>query len=114
VFTAMTLEEPLMALDYSSPEDLANATSFTGAAMAAGEYAASGDGGGGLFPGAAPAGGPPAAAAAAQRGKADRDAAARAGGGGGAVQQRVVEQKLGRNDPCWCGSGKKFKKCHGA
>jgi preprotein translocase subunit SecA len=22
-------------------------------------------------------------------------------------------QKLGRNDPCWCGSGKKFKKCHG-
>jgi len=21
-------------------------------------------------------------------------------------------QKLGRNDPCWCGSGKKFKKCH--
>jgi uncharacterized protein YecA (UPF0149 family) len=24
------------------------------------------------------------------------------------------EPKLGRNDPCWCGSGKKFKKCHGA
>jgi preprotein translocase subunit SecA len=22
--------------------------------------------------------------------------------------------KIGRNDPCWCGSGKKFKKCHGA
>jgi preprotein translocase subunit SecA len=22
--------------------------------------------------------------------------------------------KLGRNDPCWCGSGKKFKRCHGA
>ncbi len=21
--------------------------------------------------------------------------------------------KLGRNDPCWCGSGKKFKHCHG-
>ncbi|MGH2389393.1 MAG: SEC-C metal-binding domain-containing protein, partial [Chloroflexota bacterium] len=21
--------------------------------------------------------------------------------------------KLGRNDPCWCGSGKKFKLCHG-
>jgi preprotein translocase subunit SecA len=21
-------------------------------------------------------------------------------------------QKIGRNDPCWCGSGKKFKKCH--
>jgi len=48
------------------------------------------------------------------------------GGGGGstttlpaapAAQQTVVsspEEKLGRNDPCWCGSGKKFKKCHGA
>ncbi|MEJ7790461.1 MAG: preprotein translocase subunit SecA [Gaiellaceae bacterium] len=23
-------------------------------------------------------------------------------------------QDVGRNDPCWCGSGKKFKKCHGA
>jgi preprotein translocase subunit SecA len=23
-------------------------------------------------------------------------------------------QKIGRNDPCFCGSGKKFKKCHGA
>jgi hypothetical protein len=22
--------------------------------------------------------------------------------------------KLGRNDPCPCGSGKKYKKCHGA
>ena len=30
--------------------------------------------------------------------------------------QRVVSDrdKIGRNDPCWCGSGKKFKKCHGA
>jgi preprotein translocase subunit SecA len=32
------------------------------------------------------------------------------------VQQRTLdaEQQIGRNDPCWCGSGKKFKKCHGA
>ena len=22
--------------------------------------------------------------------------------------------KLGRNDPCWCGSGKKYKACHAA
>ncbi|MGH8987886.1 MAG: SEC-C metal-binding domain-containing protein [Acidimicrobiales bacterium] len=22
--------------------------------------------------------------------------------------------KVGRNDPCWCGSGKKYKLCHGA
>jgi preprotein translocase subunit SecA len=28
--------------------------------------------------------------------------------------RRVSEQEqIGRNDPCWCGSGKKFKKCHG-
>jgi tetratricopeptide (TPR) repeat protein len=27
---------------------------------------------------------------------------------------RRVEPKLGRNDPCHCGSGKKYKKCHGA
>ena len=26
----------------------------------------------------------------------------------------VAEQKVGRNDPCPCGSGKKFKACHGA
>ena len=24
------------------------------------------------------------------------------------------QPKVGRNDPCWCGSGKKFKRCHGA
>ena len=29
-------------------------------------------------------------------------------------QQNADEHKVGRNDPCWCGSGKKFKKCHGA
>ncbi len=23
-------------------------------------------------------------------------------------------RKIGRNDPCWCGSGKKYKRCHGA
>jgi len=25
-----------------------------------------------------------------------------------------AEEKIGRNDPCPCGSGKKYKKCHGA
>jgi hypothetical protein len=25
---------------------------------------------------------------------------------------RNTGPKLGRNDPCWCGSGKKYKKCH--
>ena len=23
-------------------------------------------------------------------------------------------EKIGRNDPCYCGSGKKYKRCHGA
>jgi preprotein translocase subunit SecA len=33
-----------------------------------------------------------------------------------AVQQvvRSDAEKTGRNDPCWCGSGKKFKHCHGS
>jgi preprotein translocase subunit SecA len=43
----------------------------------------------------------------------------RQGGNGGAIpeQETVVKdekEKIGRNDPCWCGSGKKYKKCHGA
>ncbi|MBS1868992.1 MAG: preprotein translocase subunit SecA [Actinobacteria bacterium] len=34
---------------------------------------------------------------------------------GAHVAQRRVDaiDQIGRNDPCWCGSGKKFKKCHG-
>jgi preprotein translocase subunit SecA len=32
------------------------------------------------------------------------------------VETRQVDEreKIGRNDPCWCGSGKKYKRCHGA
>jgi preprotein translocase subunit SecA len=42
-------------------------------------------------------------------------------GDGGDILPPVVEtrhlsdeEQIGRNDPCWCGSGKKFKKCHGS
>jgi len=51
------------------------------------------------------------AAAYAENGAAEAEPVAAA-----AVEQRVVddEHQVGRNDPCWCGSGKKFKKCHGA
>jgi len=37
-------------------------------------------------------------------------------GGGDSSQptQRRTGEKVGRNDPCPCGSGKKYKKCHGA
>jgi len=49
-------------------------------------------------------------------------AAVAAGLGGAAeagtpVVQTVVKgehENVGRNDPCWCGSGKKYKRCHGA
>ncbi len=39
-----------------------------------------------------------------------------AGGGenGSEPAQRRSGEKVGRNDPCPCGSGKKYKKCHGA
>ena len=41
--------------------------------------------------------------------------ARRAGAGQSqAVQQVVRGEKVGRNDPCPCGSGKKYKRCHGA
>jgi len=37
-------------------------------------------------------------------------------GGDGSTSSKPVAsgQKVGRNDPCPCGSGKKYKKCHGA
>jgi preprotein translocase subunit SecA len=38
-------------------------------------------------------------------------------GSNGDVVETVVKDehdKIGRNDPCWCGSGKKYKRCHGA
>jgi preprotein translocase subunit SecA len=73
--------------------------------------------------GSAPMGAGAMAAAAAAAGPAGVAQAAYAGGGGEdgelampVVEQRVVdtEHQVGRNDPCWCGSGKKFKKCHGS
>jgi preprotein translocase subunit SecA len=59
-------------------------------------------------------GAPPAAAAGAAA-----VGAATAGGNGATSEnpETVVKSdrdKIGRNDPCWCGSGRKYKKCHGA
>jgi preprotein translocase subunit SecA len=44
------------------------------------------------------------------------ESARMAGGGEQKTVQQVVRgaEKVGRNDPCPCGSGKKYKKCHGA
>jgi len=39
---------------------------------------------------------------------------ARSGGDDVVRQVKREEPKVGRNDPCPCGSGKKYKKCHGA
>ncbi len=53
----------------------------------------------------------PAPAAAAPRDSlfARAQAAAAAGSPGGPVR---AQPKVGRNDPCWCGSGRKYKSCH--
>ncbi len=44
---------------------------------------------------------------------ANRQAMANAGGGPRKVRPAKAAPKVGRNDPCPCGSGKKFKNCHG-
>ena len=50
-----------------------------------------------------------------RRKRRELDQARLAGGGSqGPVQQVVRGEKVGRNDPCPCGSGKKYKKCCGA
>jgi len=36
------------------------------------------------------------------------------GAPGAAAATNGKPRKVGRNDPCWCGSGVKFKRCHGA
>ncbi len=40
-------------------------------------------------------------------------AAASGRGNGAAAAPRLGGKKVGRNEPCYCGSGRKFKKCHG-
>jgi uncharacterized protein YecA (UPF0149 family) len=41
-------------------------------------------------------------------------AAGGTGGAGAKPGQTPTGERIGRNDPCWCGSGQKYKKCHGA
>ena len=51
-----------------------------------------------------------------RRKRRELDQARMAGAGDAQTVQQVVRgaAKVGRNDPCPCGSGKKYKKCHGA
>ena len=60
---------------------------------------------------AAPASGPVAA----QQGQAAPQGLPRQGGESPAAVETFVRdgRKVGRNEPCPCGSGKKFKRCHG-
>ena len=45
-----------------------------------------------------------------------REVPGRSADGSGAVRTGYTPSgtRIGRNDPCWCGSGQKYKKCHGA
>jgi preprotein translocase subunit SecA len=92
-------QAPAPAFAASGNSTRAGRVSYSGgsSAMGAGAIAA-----------AAAAAGPPGAAA--------YDGEAQEAEALPVVEQRVTdsEHELGRNDPCWCGSGKKFKKCHGA
>ena len=56
----------------------------------------------------------PAPAAARRPAIGGRPRPARTGGDDVIKTVRREEPKVGRNDPCPCGSGKKYKKCHGA
>ncbi len=99
-----------------------------GAAVLTGASADGNGGGGARQPVAAAAGGARAAGSAIVRGSLPSAPAARnvteslggepATGGNGAasgVRQGYTPTgaRIGRNDPCWCGSGAKYKKCHG-
>jgi preprotein translocase subunit SecA len=69
--------------------------------------------GGSAAPGVLPGGAAPAGA------PVPDGAPAPAGGNGVSSENPATvvksdRDKVGRNDPCWCGSGKKYKKCHGA
>jgi len=76
--------------------------------------AAAGGRSGGPVP-AAGSGTSPARPAGAASSTARPAGAARSGGAArGAGSPGGQGAKLGRNEPCWCGSGKKFKVCHGA
>ncbi|HUA96305.1 MAG TPA: preprotein translocase subunit SecA, partial [Acidimicrobiales bacterium] len=91
---------------------------------AQGSWAGGGNGAGTQVMGT---GGALAGPAAAMSGPVAAGGAASAGGRAGRGRQRPPQdpdtqaptvkaprEKVGRNDPCWCGSGKKFKLCHGA
>jgi preprotein translocase subunit SecA len=120
----------VQALDYSGPTDTPRDRFGAAAAAQQGGPAPGGGGGAGQRAAAAAAGGGGGGAidemGVARSAQADTGAGAPAGGGGPDPRQLLtnrgeerkqtpvtVDQEPGRNDPCPCGSGKKYKKCCG-
>jgi len=102
---------PAQAEEMFTPAEEPNRVQYSGGGeaqpSALTEGAAQSAAGAGATGGAvsATAGGAEAAAAAASSPAAPAEAGTRV---------KDDRDKIGRNDPCWCGSGKKYKKCHGA
>jgi preprotein translocase subunit SecA len=135
-------EPDLSQASYQAPADPSQASLIEAARAAAGmdggplpagnggaeRVAAAVGNGAGRSPGrpASPAAGPPqpparppnpAGSGAARAAASATPGAARAGGPRGGAPRAGAPRpggKLGRNAPCWCGSGKKYKLCHGA
>jgi preprotein translocase subunit SecA len=57
--------------------------------------------------------GDPDGASGGSNGAPKKRAAAPIAAGAGVAAGPGQAAKIGRNDPCWCGSGKKYKRCHG-
>jgi preprotein translocase subunit SecA len=87
-----------VAYSGGTPEQPSALTQAGAAAAAGGATATRGDGAPAAQPAPAPAQASPQPAAQPVTGTRVKD----------------ERDKIGRNDPCWCGSGKKYKKCHGA
>jgi preprotein translocase subunit SecA len=101
--------EPAAVDDTFGPEDAPSDVNYSGGTAADQPSA--------LAEARAAAGSAAAATATAPAAAAAAAAGGNGAGNGGTNPATVVkgeDEKIGRNDPCWCGSGKKYKKCHGA
>ena len=101
----------LFHLQIKKPEAAADGDG--GASPGAATAASNGDGGGRRAPGAPNTMDSYAREARRQNRRQLRHARRAGSGGGVAVKQVVRGKKVGRNAPCPCGSGMKYKKCHG-
>jgi len=117
IFHVQVNIEPAQAQEMFEPEEEPAEVSYSGGTLdqpsalydAGRAQAASATGGavGTAATGAATAGAGTASESAA-------DSRATGDGANPATKVKADREKIGRNDPCWCGSGKKYKKCHGA